>query len=127
MLDDLTISLDYVRVIAEQLRRSGASVDEWLRQSGMPEEPHRVVSYPAFRRLVLNALAAAREPALGLHPLVRCAERDAEPRGEAHAAAALAGHVAAALDDPRRDGAPRRASGAPRRAFRATAAAAVAT
>jgi AraC-like DNA-binding protein len=66
MLDDLTISLDYVRVIAEQLRRSGASVDEWLRQSGMPEEPHRVVSYPAFRRLVLNALAAAREPALGL-------------------------------------------------------------
>jgi AraC-like DNA-binding protein len=66
MLDDLTISLDYVRVIAEQLRHSGASVDEWLQKSGMPEEPLGPVPYPVFRRLVRSALTAAREPALGL-------------------------------------------------------------
>lgn len=70
MQDQLTVPVEYVRLIAEQLRSTGVSVDEWLRRGGMQEadlaKSDRMMPYPQFRRLVLSALVAAREPALGL-------------------------------------------------------------
>jgi AraC-like DNA-binding protein len=69
-MHEITIPVEYVRLIAEQLRSTGVNVAEWLGPSGVAEselsEPDRVLPYPAFRRLVLGALDAAREPALGL-------------------------------------------------------------
>lgn len=70
MQDDFTVPIEYVRLIGEQLRSAGVNVDEWLRLGSMTaaelQDPAGVLTYPPFRRLVLNALAAAREPALGL-------------------------------------------------------------
>lgn len=70
MNDDFQIPVEYVRLIAEQLRSSGVSLDEWLRRSGMPQaeldDAGPLLPYSAFQKLVLNALALAREPALGL-------------------------------------------------------------
>jgi AraC-like DNA-binding protein len=70
MQSDVTIPVEYVRLIAEQLRSGGVSVDAWLEQSGMSEaelaDPERLLQYSQFRTLVLGALARAREPALGL-------------------------------------------------------------
>jgi len=99
MQDDLTIPVEYVRLIAEQLRSTGASVDEWLRRSGVPEadlsEPDRLLPYPKFRRLVLDALAAAREPALGLFVGERLV---ASTHGMVGAAAVNSSTVRQALD-----------------------------
>jgi AraC-like DNA-binding protein len=70
MQDDLTIPVEYVQLIGEQLRSMGAGVDEWLQRCETSDadllDPNRVLRYPQFRRLVLGAIAAAREPALGL-------------------------------------------------------------
>jgi AraC-like DNA-binding protein len=70
MQHDLTIPVEYVRLIAEQLRSTGVNVAEWLRRSETEEaelaDPDRLLHYAQFRRLVLGAVAAAREPALGL-------------------------------------------------------------
>lgn len=70
MHDDFTVPVEYVRPIAEHLRTIGVGIDDWLLRSGVPEtklaEPDGVLSYAVFRRLVLEAIAAAREPALGL-------------------------------------------------------------
>ncbi len=70
MPDDFSTPAEYVRLIGDQLRTSGASVDDWLRRCGMEEaefaNPHRMFPYPQLRQLVLEALAIAREPALGL-------------------------------------------------------------
>jgi len=64
--DSFTIPVEYVRLIADQLRRSGADVEAWLSRSGFADEPERLVPLPAFRKLVLDAMATSREPALGL-------------------------------------------------------------
>ncbi|HEX6245047.1 MAG TPA: AraC family transcriptional regulator ligand-binding domain-containing protein, partial [Polyangiales bacterium] len=66
MHDDFTFPVEYIRLIADQLRVSNVDVDAWMRRSGFSEQPERLVPYPAFRRLVLEALAMSREPALGL-------------------------------------------------------------
>jgi AraC-like DNA-binding protein len=66
MQDDFTFPVEYIRLIADQLRVSHVDVDAWLRRSGLSEQPDHLVPYPAFRRLVLEALAMSREPALGL-------------------------------------------------------------
>jgi len=66
MHDDFTIPVEYLRLIAEQLSRSNVDVDAWLRRAGLTEQPERLVPFPSFRRLVLEALAMSREPALGL-------------------------------------------------------------
>lgn len=62
--------IDYVRVLAEQVRSSGVDVDVWLRRSGMSEaelhQPERRVSLPVFRQVVHDALMVTGEPALGL-------------------------------------------------------------
>jgi len=99
MQDDLTIPVEYVRLIAEQLRSSGVNVEEWLRQSELPgaalSEPDRLLPYPQFRRLVLAALSAAREPALGLFVGERLV---ASTHGMVGAAAVNSSTVRQALD-----------------------------
>lgn len=70
MDDTFQIPLEYVRLIAEQLRSSGVDTREWLQRSGMPhaalDSAAPLLPYPLFRRLVLSALSLAQEPALGL-------------------------------------------------------------
>jgi AraC-like DNA-binding protein len=66
MHEDFTIPAEYLRLIADQLRRSNVDVDAWLQRGGLVEQPERLLPYPIFRRLVLEALAMSREPALGL-------------------------------------------------------------
>lgn len=66
MQDDFAIPIDYVRAIAEQLRSAGVDVEGWLARSGLSADADRLVPFPIFRRLVLDALVASREPALGL-------------------------------------------------------------
>jgi AraC-like DNA-binding protein len=99
MQNDLTIPVEYVRLIAEQLRSMGASVDEWLERNGTSEaelsDPDRLLHYPQFRRLVLTALEAAREPALGLFVGERLV---ASTHGVVGAAAVNSSTVRQALD-----------------------------
>lgn len=70
MEEDFTVPVEYVRPIAEQLRASDVDVDTWRQRNGVSAaelaEPFGVLPYPTFRLLVLDALASAREPALGL-------------------------------------------------------------
>lgn len=66
MHDDFTFPVEYIRLIADQLRVSNVDVDAWMRRSGLSEQPERLLPYATFRRLVLEALAMSREPALGL-------------------------------------------------------------
>jgi AraC-like DNA-binding protein len=63
---EFTISVEYLRLIAEQLSRRSVDVDAWLRRGGLREQPERLVPFPTFRRLVLEALSMSHEPALGL-------------------------------------------------------------
>jgi AraC-like DNA-binding protein len=99
MQDDLTVPIEYVQLIAEQLRRTGVSVEAWLRRSNLSEaelaDPYRSMLYPEFRRLVLDALAAAREPALGLFVGERLV---ASTHGAVGAAAVNASNVRQALE-----------------------------
>jgi AraC-like DNA-binding protein len=66
----LTLPAQYIRHIADQIRGMGADADRWLAQSELSDErlndPSLALSYPVFERLVRDALAVAREPALGL-------------------------------------------------------------
>ena len=70
MEDDVTIPVEYVQVIGEQLRSAGVDVEAWLSESGTSSaalsNPEHLFRYPEFRKLVLGSLVAAREPALGL-------------------------------------------------------------
>lgn len=70
MAEDIQIPVEYVRLLADQLRSSAVNYDEWLRLSGLSpsslDDAGPLLGYPAFRRLVLNALELTREPALGL-------------------------------------------------------------
>lgn len=65
-----TLTAYYVRHLAAQLAGMGVPVDEWLARCGLDEnkllKPELAVSFSAFRQLVQDALALAREPALGL-------------------------------------------------------------
>ena len=67
---DLKLPLLYLRHIGEQLRSMDVETSEWLELSGLSEarldDRSLTIPRPAFRRLVLNALTIAREPALGL-------------------------------------------------------------
>jgi AraC-like DNA-binding protein len=64
--EDFTITVEYLRVIAEELSRREVDVDGWWRRGGLRAQPERLVPFPVFRRLVLDAIAMSREPALGL-------------------------------------------------------------
>ncbi len=71
-MDDqgLTLLVQYVRQIADQLGGMGVDVDRWLGQSHLSREqlngPSLALTYPTFQRLALDALSMSREPALGL-------------------------------------------------------------
>lgn len=60
----------YLRQVAEQLQSAGVSVADWLAASGQRpailSETSAEVPEPVFRRLVADAIARTREPALGL-------------------------------------------------------------
>ncbi len=62
--------MQYVRHIAAQLRSSGAPVERWLSLSQLSEsnleDATLALPLPILRQLVLDAIAVAREPALGL-------------------------------------------------------------
>lgn len=65
-----TLPVLYIRQIADQIRSAGVDVGQWLRESGLSDadlaDSSTALAYPVFERLVLNALALTREPALGL-------------------------------------------------------------
>jgi len=66
----LRLPIHYVRHIRDQVRSSGADVGRWLAESGLSEAALEGSSlglgYAGFERLVLGAIAATGEPALGL-------------------------------------------------------------
>jgi AraC-like DNA-binding protein len=71
-MDDqgLTLLVQYVRQIADQLGGMGVDVDRWLGQSHLSREqlngPSLALAYPTFQTLARDALSMSREPALGL-------------------------------------------------------------
>ncbi len=64
----LTLATQYLRLIADELRAAGVSVDDWLALSGMPADAleRGTFSLPGFQRLLLDAASLVGEPALGL-------------------------------------------------------------
>lgn len=68
--DGYDVPADYVRAIAQHLRRVGASVERWLATCGVPAtELARAdgsFSFPVFRQLVATGLQLSGEPAMGL-------------------------------------------------------------
>jgi AraC-like DNA-binding protein len=69
-LDDFTLSIQYVRQIGDLLGGMGADVPGWLCRCGLDEaalaDRNRTIAYPAFHRLISEALKITGEPALGL-------------------------------------------------------------
>ena len=69
-LQDFTLPVHYIRQIADQVGSMGANVSQWLKQNGLSEadlhDPEKGLSFPAFRQLILDALAVTQDPALGL-------------------------------------------------------------
>ena len=67
---DFTLSVHYIRQIADQMNRMGTDVQSWLEQSNLSDtqlsDPLQTVSYPVFHQLILNALSMTKEPAFGL-------------------------------------------------------------
>lgn len=64
------LPVHYIRLISEQVRRMGADVPRWLERSGLREaqleDASLTIPHPVFERLLLDALHATGEPALGL-------------------------------------------------------------
>ena len=62
-MDDqgFTLLVPYIRLMADHVGGMGIDVDRLLRQSGLSREqlddPSLVVTFPTFRKLVVNALA----------------------------------------------------------------------
>jgi AraC-like DNA-binding protein len=99
MHDDFTIPVEYARLLADHLRSVGVGAGDWPVQSGVTEarlaEAGGVLSYGEFRQLVLEAQAAANEPALGLFMGARLV---ASTHGMVGTAAVSASTVRQALD-----------------------------
>jgi AraC-like DNA-binding protein len=60
----------YLRHVADQVRSMGGDVDGWLASGGLGagrlQDPALELTFASFRRLLLEAVAVTREPALGL-------------------------------------------------------------
>jgi AraC-like DNA-binding protein len=69
-VQDFTLPLHYIRLIAELLAGMGVDVPAWLNRSGLTEadltDPSGELGYTAFNRLMTEALRTTGEPALGL-------------------------------------------------------------
>lgn len=67
---DRTMAAYYVRHIADEIRGMGVDVKRWLELSRLTEkqlaDPALVIPHATFHQLFLDAVAMAREPALGL-------------------------------------------------------------
>jgi len=67
---NLTLAAQYLRHVADFVRSAGVDVDGWLAVHGLAEseleEAALTMSLGQFRRLLLDAIALTREPALGL-------------------------------------------------------------
>jgi len=67
---DFTIPMQYVRQIGDVLRGLTVDVPAWLARSSLNEgdlqDSQRAVSFDQAYRLIIDALASSREPALGL-------------------------------------------------------------
>lgn len=99
MHDNLSVPIEYVRAIGDQLRSMGVDVNDWLQRSGLSasdlDDHDRRFAYPVLRRLALNAISVAREPALGLFVGQRLV---ASTHGMVGAAAVNSSNVRQALD-----------------------------
>lgn len=64
------LPIHYVRHIADQVRGLGVDTGAWLVRSGLTstslDDPELVLDFSTFERLVREAIATTREPALGL-------------------------------------------------------------
>jgi AraC-like DNA-binding protein len=68
--DEFTVSVQYLRLIAEQVQARGIAVSGWLARSGLRPsqlgDASLTVGLETFRVLVTDALVMTKEPALGL-------------------------------------------------------------
>lgn len=68
--EGFTLSVHYLRLIADQVRARGVGVGSWLARSGIDEPQLRDASFtvalPRLRQLIVDALELTNEPALGL-------------------------------------------------------------
>lgn len=66
----LTLAVEYLRLIAEELRAAGAPVDDWLASGGLDrnrlDDGTFELTYARFERLLLDAAMLVDEPAVGL-------------------------------------------------------------
>lgn len=66
----VTLPLQYIRLIGDQLERMGVDVASWLAESGLSaawlHDPRSTVEFHEFRQLVLHSLSMSREGAMGL-------------------------------------------------------------
>jgi AraC-like DNA-binding protein len=64
------LPVQYLRLIADQVRALGADVPSWLGRAGLTErelgDPSFEIPFESFERLVSSALVLTREPAFGL-------------------------------------------------------------
>jgi len=69
--DDAVVPMQHPALLIDYVCRLGVPLGHLLRDTGIPEgaiaSPDARISYQQFGSLVLNALAATEEPALGLH------------------------------------------------------------
>lgn len=69
-VQDFTLPVHYVRLIADLLAAMGIDIPRWLSSAGLTEadlaDPQHDLSHAVFQRLMANALEITQEPALGL-------------------------------------------------------------
>jgi AraC-like DNA-binding protein len=67
---NFTLPVQYLRLIAEQVRALGGDTSPWLRGAGLTEpeleRPSLEIPFAVFEKLVSSALVLTREPAFGL-------------------------------------------------------------
>jgi AraC-like DNA-binding protein len=62
----LTLPAVYFRQVVDQVRAQGVDLDAWLLPAGLTSASEQDLPLESFERLILDALALTREPALGL-------------------------------------------------------------
>lgn len=69
-MQDFTLPVHYIRLIADLLSGMGIDVPQWLAEAGMSEadlaDPNKCLSYPTFHKLIASGLHITKEPAMGL-------------------------------------------------------------
>lgn len=69
-MQDFTLPIHYIRLIAEQVTQMGIDTPTWLATADLSEadlaDASRSISYPVFHRLMSEGLRITNEPAMGL-------------------------------------------------------------